>query len=126
MISSPRERLIPVLMHQMEIQSDQGDYLICRAIDANGVVTASDINVMKPYLLRRTPFEGNTVNGVAYTYSGNATREADGSETQKITQDYYAGALIYTMKTNITVEVTTGVFVQLIDTNFDSRAWCEP
>jgi len=111
---------------QMQVQSGQGDYLICRTLDANGVVGPADIFVQKPWVLRRTPFENLTVNGVAYTYSANGTREADGTETQKITQDYFLGAEIMVERTNVSMLISPGVFTTLIDTNDSSREWCEP
>jgi len=111
---------------QMQVQSDQGDYLICRTLDAAGNVGTGDVNVLKPWILRRTPFEGLTVNGVSYTYSANGTREANGTETQLITQDYFTGAEITVLELNVIVELTTGIFTKLIDMNDSGRKWCEP
>lgn len=111
---------------QMQIQSDQGDYLICRSLDAAGNVGTGDIFVLKPWILRRTPFDGLTVNGTAYVYSSNGERLADGTETQKITQDYFAGAEITAIPLGLVIEIATDVFAQLIDMNDSARAWCEP
>ena len=116
---------LPVTRRQMSIVSDQGDYLICKTLDANGVLSTGTINVLKPHLLRRTPFENLTVNGVAYTYQSNSTRTADGTESQIITQDYYVGAVITVVAQNVSVQVTPGVFTNLLDANDNSREWTE-
>lgn len=55
------------------------------------------IQAAKPYELRRTPHHGKTVNGVAYTYSGNVQRTASKgglSEVQIVTPPYYIGLVI--------------------------------
>lgn len=80
-----------------------------------------DISVLKPWTLRRTPFDGLTVNGVSYAYAGADVRVAtsgDDSETQYITQDYFIGAVIYVQETN-----EPGADV--IDVNVDGRAWAK-
>lgn len=105
-----------------EVQSDEGDYLICRKLDANGVAGSIDVKVLKPWILRRSPFENLTVNGVAYTYSANGTREADESETQKITQDYFMGARIVVADQDI-AEEAGGDLIVAYDTNDSGRAW---
>ena len=53
--------------------------------------------VEKPYILRKTPFDGETVNDVTYTYTTASLRTAtDGTteEDQAITPDYYVGEII--------------------------------
>ena len=80
-----------------------------------------DITVLKPWTLRRTAFDGQTVNGVAYTYYDAATREGDDGETQQteyVTQDYFVGALIY-------VQAVNEPNADVIDANVDARAWCK-
>jgi len=109
-----------------QVQSDQGDYLLCKKLDASGGVGSDNVYILKPWILRRTPFEGLTVNGVAYTYSANGTREADGSETQKITQDYFSGAEIVVADQDVAVEVETGIWTNAYDTNDSARQWSEP
>lgn len=114
------------LFQQMRIKSDQGDYLVCRSLDAGGNEGAADINVLKPFLLRRTPFDGKTVNGVSYVYQSNGERLADGTETQLITQDYYVDAEIFVMRINVNFEVSPNVFTSLADANDNGREWSEP
>jgi len=59
---------------------DEGD-------NANDVLVCKDskgktLYVAKPYMLQRTPFDGLTVDGVAYAYSTNYARTAnDGSDS---------------------------------------------
>lgn len=43
------------------------DYLVCRTWDGT-TLGSEDVNVAKPYHLRRGPFHGQTINGVTYTY----------------------------------------------------------
>jgi len=51
--------------------------------------------VFKPHILKQTPFDGETVNGITYTYAedGLSRTATDGvdTETQIITPDYYIG-----------------------------------
>src|SRR6185312_1528372 len=86
-------------VEQLSVVTNGTDTLACNPFKADGVTIDSSITVtvMKPWTLRRTPFDGKTVNSISYTYTDNATRTATGSttETQKITQDYFAGAVIY-------------------------------
>ena len=66
------------------------DVLVCREWDGTTEGTV-DVNVALPYILQRTPFDGQVIGGITYTYTNNFTRTAtDGStvETQKITPDY--------------------------------------
>jgi len=80
--------------------------------------------------LRKFPFAtvGSLINGISYVYSDNATRVADGVETQKITQDYYPGAVIYAIQMDVSILIDTNpdLFATFIDANVDARAWCEP
>lgn len=78
-----------------------------------------DITVLKPWTLRRTPFDGETVDGIDYTYSSAVEREAtDGetTETQQVTPDYFVGAVIYVVAVNEDQ-------ADVIDANVDGRAW---
>lgn len=126
LVSKSFERRPPTVLRQMEIQSVQGDYLVCRTLDASGTQGPNDVYVLKPWTLRQTPFDGQTVNGVSYAYSDASNRTAtagDEEEDQQITQDYYTGAVIYVMDSDASVEVVAGVFARVIDVNVDARAW---
>ena len=76
------------------IDSDEGDYLVCYPFDGE-TVGDDPVNVAKPYLLRKTPFDGNTRNGVSYAYDISdpakrvATKVSDSTtQTEVITPSY--------------------------------------
>ena len=77
---------------------------------------------------------GTAPDGGTYVYDGFTTRELTsepGPEIQKITQDWYAEAVIYAMQiaSNLLcnpIGVGDGeekIFSRLIDINVDGRAW---
>jgi hypothetical protein len=83
----------PVLV--LSLVTHNNDYLVCEDSAFN------TFSVAKPYELRRTPFDTETINGVTYTYASASERSAtDGvdTETQYITPDYVAGHEIYAIK----------------------------
>jgi hypothetical protein len=123
-----------VQVQQMKVASIAGDYITCYTFD--GVVTGTDeITVAKPWMLRRTPFDGETRNGITYTYSDDVTRDAsddDGTETQVIVPSYVVGDLIYAERNiiggtslEITMPDNTKRQVAWMDTNRDARAWSD-
>jgi len=57
------------------------DCLVCE--DPKGVTRY----VAKPYMLQRTPFDGETIDGVSYVYSTASARTADG-DAQEVTPPY--------------------------------------
>lgn len=71
--------------------------------------------VAKPYLLRQTPFDGETINDVLYTYttanervaSDESTPVADQEpdETQVITPSYYIDEIILVVNRDTGVEI---------------------
>ena len=85
------------------------------------------VDVYKPWLLRKTPFHDQEVNGVSYTYTSATERTAtevveEGTpeeESQSITPDYLvrtvdrSGELIYAVKT----------LEGWVDTNHAGRCW---
>lgn len=97
--------------------SVSNDYLVCT--DANG----NTVNIAKPYELRYTPFHGQTINGITYTYSSSTQRSAtDGTdtETQYITPNYVAGAEIIASKVKGGTGVTSaGSYLE----HDQGRAW---
>lgn len=82
----------PVLI--LTLVSHQDDYLVCE----DSASPANQYNVTKPYELQRTPFDGNTIGGIAYSYTSESERTADSMETQYITPDYVVGGEIYAIK----------------------------
>lgn len=108
----------------MTIKSVHGDYLICTYAGRT-----EEYYVVKPYTLRRSPFEGKTVNGFSYTYTTDtervSTKISDSStETQLVTQDYFVGAEIE-VKRGAAITVETDITTILRDANDDSRAWAK-
>ncbi len=106
------------------VVEQKADYLLCKLYDDEGNLGQESVPVLKPWDLRRTPFDGKTVNGKAYTYSSDYEREntTDG-EDQQITQDYYVDAEIYYVYVNVPEEIETELFCQIMDGNSGARAW---
>lgn len=82
-----------IVLVELRYESQHDDYLVCKKSLPDG--TSDIINVAKPFLLRRTPFDNQTINGVRYDYSSPERRVArTGSgdslvvETHKITPPY--------------------------------------
>jgi len=107
----------------MSIVGVQDDYLVCRTIAADGTLGIDDVLILKPFTLRRTPFDGLTVDGVSYVYVSNTERIADLTDTYLITPNYYVGAEILVTKQNNFVAIETGDSINLVDGNSDSRTW---
>jgi len=118
-------------LRQMAIQSVGPDHLVCRRLDPDGTPGTLDVFVLKPWTLRRTPFDGQTLAGKTYVYQDDATRTVsadDAEEAQAITPDYAAGDVIFAAVTDalgqIDVEdVHTPDRTVLVDANVDGRAW---
>lgn len=107
--------------YRLIVVSVQQDYLIC-----NAPGESEAINVALPYLLRRTPFDGLTRDGITYTYSSNTVRSATGSpgtETQTIVPSYVANDQIFATRYPRYGTGVTNVF--FIDENRDGRAWAK-
>jgi len=107
----------------MSIVSVQDDYLVCRTIASDGTIGTEDVLILKPFTLRRTPFDGLTVDGVSYIYVSDTERIADLTDTYLITPNYYVGAEILVTKQNNLVAIETGDSINLVDGNSDSRTW---
>lgn len=100
----------------------------------NGTAPSGNLlNIMKPYLLRRTPFDTKTIAyttefptgtlNIRYTYQSDSFRRALitgtlDSENQQIIPVYRAGDIIYVV--NIS---GTGDPYPYLDINADGRAW---
>lgn len=102
------------------------DYLSCNPYDASGNPTSAVVYVMRPYSLRRSPFDGHSVAGVGYAYSSNVRRVATGSgvsETQYITPDLNDGDVIYAVQLKETFTLSNSARTSWHDLNVDARAW---
>jgi hypothetical protein len=112
---------------RFKVVSVHTDYLTCNTYDGTTTGT-EDIYVAMPWDLRRTPFDGQTVNSVAYTYSSDTARVAtSGSRktVQRITDPYFAGCEIWAFRatgggTSVTVS-SDGLTWQ--DMNVSGRRW---
>jgi len=116
------------------IVSEADDYIVCNAYTTGtAAAIGSAINIAKPYLLRRTPFDGVTITfpnaqAILYTYTANDTRTAyDGSTTQTeiLTPQYTVGELLNAVAgisggTGVTVSFAMLVWM---DINAGGRQW---
>jgi hypothetical protein len=120
-----------------EAVSESGDYIMCARVasfDASQQPVAVAVpeggteklfKVWKPWLLRSTPFDTLTRDGIEYAYTGvdirTATPETGDPETQRITPSYslrstgHAGEVIHA-----TPATTSGEFQ---DINTAGRCW---
>jgi hypothetical protein len=117
-------------VRRFRVVSVETDYLYCNTWDGVDQGDAP-VKVALPYLLRRTPFDGKTRNGITYTYTGDVTRLADdgsNTETQVMVPSYVAGDEVYAIR-NVTgtsgVRDENNVPMDWLDINVDARAWAE-
>lgn len=78
-----------------EIQSVEDDYLVCWMLDAAGAPIETNVNVAKPHMLRKKPFDGETRNSVTYDYTDSQTRTAskvgEDDITERVTPSFQVG-----------------------------------
>lgn len=127
-----------VQVRQFRVVAVYGDFVTCARLQGtyeNEAETDDQTYVAKPYLLRRTPFDGASRNDISYAYTDNVTRTAtdadDNTETQVVVPSYVVGDIIYAT-TNVDggtgVEIDTGkerITVEWVDLNADGRAWAK-
>ena len=120
-----KDRLGGNSISPMVYVSDGDDYVECKVPATDNDTTETDSSeevvtykVLKPYLLRRTPFHGMTINGLTYAYSSGSTRTVtDGTDTitENITPPWqaedgdYAGDIIYVVPYSSEVEETVAL-----------------
>jgi hypothetical protein len=128
-----RERLI---LEQFRLVRIETDVLICHPFNGSEE-TEVEVSVAMPFLLRRTPFDGNTRDGITYTYTSDTERTAsDGSDSEKqliiptytieSAADGYDGDLIYahrSVRGGVDLDDADGEPFSYIDANLDGRAW---
>lgn len=130
---------------QMIIMGIKADWLLCLRFDTilgtrPAAWTAADfIKVAKPYRLRFTPFDGQTVNGMSYHYAGEtflwSRRRETGptaTEIQIVVTPWYPGDIIFAEKNILggtgVIDYTdplNPVKVDYLDTNNAARAWAQ-
>lgn len=122
------------------VDSDFPDTVLCGIVkDGPGVV-----HVAKPYLLRRTPFDGRRRDGIDFVYTSNTERRATRNdppppqgqtpptENQRLIPKYVAGDVIAAetqlLDGDDDLRVTHGgarLPTKWIDQNLDGRAWAK-
>lgn len=111
---------------QCRVASEFGDYLAVTKI-SSGTTTGTIFNVAKAYALRKTPFDGQTLNGITRTYSVNLTRVASNSnfgQVEAIVPSYLLGtSLIHISGADHTDVFVSGSELKFIDLNVDGRVW---
>ncbi len=91
-------------------------------------IGSQPILIAKPWLLRRTPFDGGSWNGISYSYTSDQTRlatQGPDSEIQHVTPSYVVGDIIYCagqLYGGSSVIVSQQLLTAL-DMNVDGRAW---
>ena len=119
---------------QLRITETSGaDHVVAETWD--GETAGSIIYVAKPYLLRQTPFDGETRNSISYVYTDANTRTAskagESDITEVITTSYQIGDIIYAMSPiagGLAVTITIDglpVNPTWLDINVDGRVWSE-
>jgi hypothetical protein len=109
---------------QLLYKSSYGDLLICRAWSGT-VEGNANIYVAKPYLLRRTPFDGKTRNGTGYVYASDTARTATAggsSITEYVIPYYVVNDILYACAFRA---VFGAITVNYLDVNADGRAWAQ-
>lgn len=114
---------------QFRFKSMNGDTITC--VRWNGETEGAQVTIWKPYLLRRTPFDGKSRTlqtertpatlTVSYVYASNSKRIATSgeiAETQYITPRYSVDDIIFAMP-------CPQLGGDYIDLNADGRAWAE-
>lgn len=123
-------------VRQFRIVAVNGDYVTAARLQGtyeNEADTDDQTYIAKPYLLRRTPFDGASRNSIDYTYTDNVTRTAtdadSNTETQVVVPSYVVGDIIYATRaidggTGVELVTTQGrIAVEWLDLNVDGRAW---
>lgn len=115
---------------QFKVLSDEGDYLLCRLWDGTDM-GEKVFKVAKPYLIRRTPFDGDVRDDITYTYDDNSHRtgeDNDGNtEDEEITPSYVEGDIIYASKPFNGTDVFDDEDEEVLwlDENNDGRQWAQ-
>lgn len=117
----------PGVIKQFRVKVVGDDSMTC--VEWDGTTEGSQETILKPYLLRRTPFDGQTFSisteripatiSVTYNYSSATKRTATSGgvvETQVIIPRFAVNDIIYAMNCEDAGD-------QLIDINADGRAW---
>lgn len=128
----PQRRILQ--MKQFKVVSVKVDFILCHTFD--GVAEGTDdIKVAMTFLLRKTPFDGQTRANISYTYTSNVERTAskagEDDEEQVIVDSYETGDIIYATRgifggTAVYADDPTNqIPVIWLDDNRDGRYWAK-
>lgn len=116
-----------------KINSSDGDVLLVQFFDnGDGSLTGAEFPAAKPYLLRRTPFDGETIsyiNGdsITYTYTNDYTRtHDDGTDSADFTvyPTWFVGEVVKLEQVNTGILYNSSPVVwEVVDTS--ARQWTE-
>jgi hypothetical protein len=122
-------------VYPMRVINEDGDFLVCVPADenvGNALPSYGSVRVAKPYLLRRTPFDGKSRAGITYYYDSAYQRRAydedNHTETQIIVPPYVAGDTIYTTRSVVGGIAITPAgqpqgITEFLDLNVAGRYW---
>jgi len=132
------------IVQLFSVRSVRRDYLLCRTWDGSDI-GSEDIKVLKPWMLRKTPFHNTTAGrlGITYEYGQAsdaqdrvATRTSDDETEDQVVVPLYDGGtsppnadIIFGM-TNVLggLDDNLETFAEgatFIDMNFDGRQWAK-
>jgi hypothetical protein len=117
------------------------DYILCAGFDPHTGKYLERVAVAKPFLLQRTPFDGETVTlrdmQVTYEYLGQeglriaraVIDDDEVEELQRITEDYFHTDILSVARSMLRRDSATGMTddegreIEWVDLNFSGRAW---
>jgi len=116
----------------VQLNTTNGDFLYGQLVDyAGDHPQAFDVAIARPYLLRQTPFDGLTRDGITYTYTSKILRTADDgndSITEQIIPKYVNDDIIYGIRavgSGVDVRDDSEEVLYWLDLNVDGRAWAK-
>ena len=113
-----------IFVQQFKVKSVAGDYITVQPWDGL-LVQEANIRVAKPYLLRRTPFDGKTRDGITWTYTSDSARTGSDGTEQTLSENWLEDDIIYA-ELNITGGTdlaADGKAILWLDQNTDGRHW---
>lgn len=114
---------------QFKVQFLEDNYLGCKTWNGETLGDAL-VYIALPWTLRRSTYDGVTVNSWTYAYVSQGERHASrmgySTSTQVIWPAYQFGAVIYAMRVAQPLGIAVGdVKVRWQDLNVDARQWME-
>lgn len=114
---------------QFRVKAVYADMVKCRTLDQSLNEGTNDIYVAKPYKIRQSPFDGQTLYGLSFSYTSSPTvRTVTNTLGSTLTQ-YVIPAfrddldIIYGISTTTNVPNSLGGYCTYVDMNNDHRGW---